>query len=370
MSVRRILALSGALALLLLGGAATAQVRIKDVTSIRGVRANPLVGYGLVTGLKGTGDGLRNAPFTEQSINSMLEHMGVNIRGQGARTRNVAAVLVTAELPPFAAAGNRIDVTVTSLGDASSLAGGLLVMTPLRGADGATYAVAQGSVTISGFEAKGQNEVLTHGVPTTGRIAGGAAVERDAPSLPSRPGMLHLELKNPDFATAVAIADAVNADMRRAGRGSLAREEGPAAVAVTVPSGISASRFLAEIGALVIQPDTPARIVIDERTGTIVISRNVKISRVAVTHGNLTVRVTETPAVSQPAPLSKGQTTVTKETAVVAGQERGNFALVEGADLQTLVTGLNRMGLKPPGIIAILQAIKSAGALQAELVVQ
>ena len=354
----------------LLAAPATADVRIKDITSVREMRFNQLVGYGLVAGLKGTGDSLRSAPFTDQSMTSMLERMGVNIRGLGARTRNVAAVLVTAELPAFAVPGNRIDISVTSLGDASSLAGGTLILTPLQGADNVVYAVSQGAVTVSGFEAKGQNEVLTHGVPTAGRVPGGAIVERASPSPGPSDRVLHLELKNQDFATAVAIVDAINDYAKKKYRQPIARDNGPSSVAVAVPGSANPSRLLAEIGIIEVRPDSPARIIIDERTGTIVISRNVKISRVAVTHGNLSVRVTETPTVSQPAPFSRGQTTVTNETAVSAGQEKGNFAIVDGADLQTLVTGLNRMGLKPPGIIAILQAIKSAGALQADLVVQ
>jgi flagellar P-ring protein precursor FlgI len=351
-------------------GAAAAETRIKDISSVREIRANQLVGYGLVAGLKGTGDSLRSAPFTDQSMTSMLERMGVNIRGLGARTRNVAAVIVTAELPAFSVPGNRLDVTVTSLGDASSLAGGTLIMTPLQGADNSVYAVAQGSVTVSGFEAKGTNEVVTHGVPTAGRIAGGALVERASPSPSTASQTMHLELKNPDFATAVAMLDAINEHTQRRYRKRLARDNGPASVAVDLPGGTSPSRFISEIGQLLVHPDMPARIIVDERTGTIVVSRHVKVSRVAVTHGSLTVRVTESPSVSQPEPLSRGETVVTKETAVAAGQERGNFAVLDGVDLQTLVTGLNRMGLKPPGIIAILQAIKSSGALQAELVVQ
>lgn len=344
--------------------------RIKDITAVRGMRANQLVGYGLVTGLKGTGDSLRNAPFTEQSVNSMLDRLGVNIRGLGARTRNIAAVMVTAELPPFAVGGNRIDINVTSLGDATSLAGGTLLMTPLQAPDTEIYAVAQGSVTISGFEAKGQNEVLTHGVPTAGRIPSGALVERDGPGIPRGTRDLYLDLKNPDFTTAMAIVDAINRYGGTHFKRRLARESGPSAVAVEIPSGLSASRFLAEIGVLDVNVDAPARVIVDERTGTIVINRHVKVSRVAVTHGNLTVRITETPSVSQAQPFSKGKTVVTNETTVSAGQDTGSFALVEGVDLQTLVSGLNQMGLKPPGIIAILQAIKSAGALQADLVVQ
>ena len=352
------------------GDPAIADVRIKDITSVRGLRSNQLVGYGLVAGLKGTGDNLRSAPFTEQSMTSMLERMGVNIRGLGARSRNIAAVMVTAELPALINPGSKIDVTVTSLGDATSLAGGTLIMTPLQGADSIVYAAAQGSVTVSGFEAKGQNEVISSGVPTAGRIAGGAMVERAAPIPHHASRVLHLELNNPDFATAVAVVDAVNAYAQLTYKSRLARDNGPRSVSIDIPKNASPSRFLADIGKLEVQPDTPARIVVDERTGTIVISRNVKVSRVAVTHGNLTVRVTETPTASQPAPFSKGETVVTKETTISVGQEKGNFAVLDGVDLQTLVSGLNRMGLKPPGIIAILQAIKTSGALQAELVVQ
>lgn len=350
--------------------AAAADTRVKDISSVREIRSNQLVGYGLVAGLRGTGDSLRSAPFTDQSMSSMLERMGVNIRGLGARTRNVAAVMVTTELPAFAVPGGRLDVTVTSLGDASSLAGGTLIMTPLQGADSSVYAVAQGSVTVSGFEAKGQNEVVTHGVPTAGRIAGGALVEKASPSPSTNSQTMHLELKNPDFSTAVAVLDAVNAHTIQRYKRRLARDNGPASIAIDLPANTSPSRFIAEIGQLRVSPDMPARIIVDERTGTIVISRNVRVSRVAVTHGNLTVRVTETPSVSQPQPFSKGETVVTTETNVSAKQEKGSFALLEGVDLQALVTGLNRMGLKPPGIIAILQAIKTAGALQAELIVQ
>lgn len=365
----RLLWLTVPLVVLAAGGAA-AEARIKDISAIREARSNQLIGYGLVAGLKATGDSLRSAPFTDQSITSMMERMGVNIRGLGARTRNVAAVMVTAELPPFSSPGNRIDVTVTSMGDASSLAGGTLIMTALQAADGKVYAVAQGSVSVSGFEAKGQNEVVTHGVPTAGRIAGGAMVERSSPSPSPSSGVVHLELKNPDFSTAVLILDAVNSHTQQRYGVRLAQDNGPASVAVQLPKRVSPSRFIAEIGSLQVRPDSPARIIIDERTGTIVISQNVKVSRVAVTHGNLTVRVTDTPSVSQPQPFSKGETVVTVETSVKAAQASGNFAVLDGVDLQALVTGLNRMGLKPPGIIAILQAIKTAGALQAELVVQ
>lgn len=344
--------------------------RIKDITTIKGVRSNQLLGYGLVVGLKGTGDGLRNSPFTTQSIKSMLDRIGINIRNVNPRTRNVAAVVVTAELPPFIGAGSRIDVTVASLGDATSLAGGQLILTPLMGPDRKVYAVAQGSMIVSGFSEKGQSESLTHGVPTTGRIPRGALVEREVPAAYSKRKELTLELRNPDFRTAVQIADAINHRSSKYAPGLAARVVNARTIRMRWSSTHSVARLFADIGELEVQPDTPARVIIDERTGTIVIGARVRISTVAVTHGNLTVRVSETPEVSQPNPFSDGQTTVTSNTDIDARQTPGNFTIVRGADLQTLVGGLNKMGLKPPGIIAILQAIKSSGALHADLVVQ
>lgn len=358
------------LALSLLPLPAAGQTRIKDITSVQGVRANQLVGYGLVIGLNGTGDSLRNSPFTEQSIQSMLDRMGVNVRNARARTRNVAAVIVTAELPPFMGSGSRIDVTVSSLGDATSLAGGSLVLTPLFGADNQIYAVAQGPLAVTGFSSGGKSETLTQGVPTSGRIPNGALVERESPGQFSDEKGFVLELRNPDFNTAVSVADAINAfSVPRYGV-RVAREQDLRTVALIRPRGVAAARFMAEIGELAVRPDVPARVVIDERSGTIVIGRDVQISTVAVAHGNLTVRVTEMPRVSQPAPFSEGETVVTSDTVVSAEQSGGNLAIVGGTNLQTLVTGLNKIGLKPNGIIAILQAIKSAGALQADLVVQ
>jgi flagellar P-ring protein precursor FlgI len=359
-----------ALALAMLAIPAAAQTRIKDITSVQGVRGNQLVGYGLVIGLNGTGDSLRNSPFTEQSIQSMLDRMGVNVRNAKARTRNVAAVVVTAELPAFMGPGSRIDVTVSSLGDATSLLGGSLVLTPLLAADNQIYAVAQGPLAVSGFASNGKSESVTQGVPTTGRIPNGALVEREAPGRFADERILVLELRNPDFGTAVSVVDAINAYSVQRYGAKVAREEDLRTVALMRPRGIAAARFIAEVGALPVRPDAPARVVIDERTGTIVIGRDVQISTVAVAHGNLTVRVTETPRVSQPAPFSDGETVVTSDTVVSADQAGGNLAIIRGTNLQTLVAGLNRIGLKPNGIIAILQAIKSAGALQADLVVQ
>ena len=351
-------------------GAADATTRIKDITAVQGVRANQLVGYGLVVGLNGSGDSLRNAPFTAQSLESMLDQMGVNVRDSAARTRNIAAVLVTADLPPFAGRGSRIDVTVSSLGDATSLAGGSLVMTPLNGADGAIYAVAQGPVAVSGFQIQGRAETLSQNVPTTGRIPNGALVEREVAGSLDDEETLVLELHNPDFTTAVRIADVINDYTKaRYGRPS-AQEKDLRSVALRRPHNVSAARFLAEVGELVTQADGPARVVIDERTGTVVIGRDVQIATVAVSHGSLTVRITEGAQVSQPEPFSDGETVVVPETFVTVNQEGANLAIMGGTNLETLVRGLNMMGLRPMGIIAILQAIKTSGALQAELVVQ
>ena len=348
-----------------------APTRIKDIVTVDGVRSNQLVGYGLVVGLNGTGDGLRNSPFTEQSLQSMLDRMGVNVRKVSPKTRNVAAVIVTAELPAFIGRGSRIDVTVSSLGDATSLVGGSLIMTPLAGPDNEIYAVAQGPVAVSGFTAGGAAETVTQNVPTSARIPNGAHVEREPPSRFSEERNLALELRNPDFGTAVRISDAINAyTLGRYGFRS-AQERDLRTVSLITPRNLGPARFLAEIGDLLIQPDSPARVVIDERTGTIVIGNDVHVSTVAVAHGSLTVRVTETPQVSQPTPFSEGgETVVTPLTTVTADQAGGKVAIVEGPNLQTLVGGLNRMGLKPASIIAILQAIKTAGALQADLVVQ
>jgi flagellar P-ring protein precursor FlgI len=349
---------------------AHAAARIKDITAIQGVRDNQLIGYGLVIGLAGTGDSLRGSPFTEQSLRSMLEKMGVSVPAQSMRARNVAAIVATATLPPFIGKGARVDVAVSSLGDASSLAGGTLVLTPLIAVDGNAYAVAQGPIAVSGFAAQGQAESLTQGVPTAGRIANGALIERQRVADFNALETLTLQILNPDFATAIAIADAINAHAKERYKTPIAEARDLRTVTLKRPPKLSASRLMAEIGDLVVAPDAPARIVIDEKAGTIVIGSGVKISRVAVTHGSLTVRVTETPQVSQPPPLSPGETVVAPETQITTREDGGQLSIVAGPSLEKLVDGLNRLGVKPTGIIAILQAIKSAGAMQAELVVQ
>jgi flagellar P-ring protein FlgI len=359
-----------ALVVCLLGLPVAAGTRIKDISSVQGVRANQLIGYGLVIGLNGTGDSLRNSPFTEQSIQSMLDRMGVNVRNSKTRTRNVAGVIVTAEMPAFIGKGSRIDVTVSSLGDATSLAGGSLIMTPLMAADKLIYAAAQGPLAVSGFATGGKAETVTQGVPTTGRIPNGALIEREVAGRFAEETTIVLELRNPDFNTAVSVADAINAYTKQRYGIKVARENDLRTVTLQRPFFIGSARFIADLGELSVQPDVPARVVIDERTGTIVIGKEVQISTVGVAHGSLTVRVTEDPKVSQPNAFSNGETVITPETTVSATQPGGNLAIIRGTNLQTLVNGLNKIGLKPTGIIAILQAIKSAGALQADLVVQ
>lgn len=357
--------------LCLVSGAADAVVRIKDITDLQGVRDNQLVGYGLVVGLQNTGDTLRNSTFTQQALQSMLDRLGVNVRGDAQmRTQNVAAVLVTADLPPFITPGTRIDVSVSSLGDATSLMGGTLILTSLTGVDGQTYAIAQGQVNVSGFAAAGQAQSVTQNVPTAGRIPNGALVEREVPGQLQDIGPLTLELKNPDFNTAVRVADAINAYTRANFGLIVAREQDQRSIAITKPNSVDTARFMADIGQLLVQPDAPARVVVDARSGTVVIGQDVQISTVAVTYGNVTVRITETPNVSQPAPFSQGRTVVTPQTEVDVAQQGGAISIVHGANLRTLVAGLNQVGLRPSGIIAILQAIKTAGALQAELIVQ
>jgi flagellar P-ring protein precursor FlgI len=355
--------------LCLLNVCAWGEVRIKDITSLRGVRDNQLIGYGLVVGLQGTGDTLRNAPFTEEALQSMLDHMGLNVRSAALRNRNAAAVIVTADLPAAMDVGSRLDVTVSALGDAPSLMGGTLLLSTLSGTDGQVYATAQGAVSVTGFDVAGQAETLSQGVPTAGRISNGAIIERALPPLPDS-SLMTLELKNPDYNTAIRITDTINTYAHdRFGR-RVAYEQDLRTVAMVRPSQVSTTRFMAEIGELMVEPDTVARVVLDARTGTVVIGQDVQISTVAVTHGTLTVRVSETPQVSQPGPLSKGKTVVTPKTQIDVTQQGGPVAIVGGTSLRTLVSGLNRIGLKPTGIIAILEAIKTAGALQADLVVQ
>ncbi|MGL4494475.1 MAG: flagellar basal body P-ring protein FlgI [Beijerinckiaceae bacterium] len=348
-------------------GDSLALSRIKDLASVEGVRSNQLVGYGIVVGLNGTGDTLNNAPFTKQSATAMLERLGINTRGANMRTANMAAVIVTANLPPFSTQGTRIDVTVSSLGDAKSLQGGTLLATPLLGADGEVYAVAQGSLAISGFSAQGDAASVTRGVPTVGRISSGALVEREIEFKLQGQKSLRLALRNPDFTTARRIAAAVN-DFIGA---NTAEPTDPSTVVLQVPPKYQGNiiRLLTEVEQLRIEPDQIAKIVVDERSGVIVMGRDVRVSQVAVAQGNLTVSIAEAPQVSQPEAFSNGQTTVVPRSQVKVDTGAGNKMAVvrDGVTLRELVDALNALGVGPRDLISILQAIKAAGALQAEI---
>jgi flagellar P-ring protein FlgI len=346
---------------------ANAMSRIKDLATAEGTRQNQLVGYGLVVGLNGTGDTLNNSPFTRQSLQAMLERLGVNIRGANLRTANVAAVMVTANLPAFSQQGTRIDVTVSALGDAKSLQGGTLLVTPLLAADGEVYSVAQGSVAIAGFQAEGEAAKITRGVPTVGRIANGALVEREIEFQFKQLRSMRLALRNPDFTTARRIAAAINDFMGS----DTAEPTDPTTVNVQIPPKYNGNmmQLLTEIEQLRVEPDQMAKVIIDERSGIIVMGKDVRVSTVAVAQGNLTVTITEEPVVSQPNPLSEGETVVVPRTGLQVDTGTGNkLALVkEGVTLRELVDGLNALGLGPRDLISILQAIKAAGALQADI---
>ncbi|HVZ10499.1 flagellar basal body P-ring protein FlgI [Rhodopila sp.] len=356
------------LLLLPLSGTPAAEVRVKDITDVEGVRQNQLVGYGLVVGLNNTGDKLDNAVFTRESLVGMLERLGVNTRDQITKlsTKNVAAVMVTADLPPFARTGSRIDIAVSALGDATNLTGGTLLVTPLLAADGEVYAVAQGALTTDAIAVKGSASSVVRGVPTGGRIANGATVEREIRFSFADQSALRLSLRNPDLTTAHRIAAVVN----RSFAGTAAVLD-PRTISVNF-GGRDPLDMMERIGEMRVQPDTSAKVVVDEASGTIVMGANVRISTVAIAQGNLTVRVTETPEVSQPNPFAGGRTTVVPRTDIQIddGQNRKLGVLNTGVTLRDLVTGLNALGVSPRDMISILQAIKAAGALQADLEVR
>jgi flagellar P-ring protein precursor FlgI len=342
--------------------------RIKDIVDIEGIRDNVLVGYGLVVGLNGTGDSLSNAPMTRQSLTAMLERLGVNIKGENINTGNVAAVMVTAKLPPFATQGSSIDVQVSTLGDSTSLQGGTLIVTPLMAADGQVYAVAQGAVMTSGFTIVGDAASVTQNIPTAARIPNGAIVEREIGFDFASLKELRLSLRNPDFTTARRVSKVINRYMKA----PIANAENPTSILLKKPEGYKKSivELITDIEVLEVTPDLPAKIIVDERSGVIVIGENVRISTVAVAQGNLTVRITEEPQVSQPNPLSQtGQTTTVPRTNITyTTQEDAKIAVMpSGVTLQELVTSLNALGVGPRDVITILQAIKAAGAIQAEI---
>ncbi len=394
-----------ALAMLCMADAspATAMSRIKDIVDFEGIRDNMLVGYGLVVGLNGTGDTLNEAIFTRESLIGMLERMGVNARDASLRTNNVAAVMVTATLPAFARQGGRIDVTVSTLGDSKSLLGGTLLVTPLLGADGEVYAVAQGTVATGGVSAKGQGASVTKGVPTAGRVADGAIVEREVGFELDKMHSMNLMLRNPDLTTARRVAEVIDAHLQSPS----AQAIDPSTVVLNIPAKFQGDlvTLLTDIEQLRVEPDEVARVVIDEANGIIVMGESVRISTVAVSQGNLTVRVTETPQVSQPNPFSAaGSTAPAVNTITAPGetrnepqvpsragvqfapsggastvvvprtniqideqQQRRMAVLQAGVSLRELVDALNALGVGPRDMINILQAIKTAGALQADI---
>ena len=349
-------------------GAANASSRIKDIVQFEGVRENMLVGYGLVVGLNGTGDTLVDGQFTKQSLKAMLNRLGVKPTDAGLDSKNVAAVMVTAVLPPFARQGSRIDVTVSALGDAKSLLGGTLLVTPVLGADGEVYAVAQGQLAVGGFAASGAAETVVKGVPTSARIASGAIVEREVGFEMANMESVTLSLRNPDFTTARRIAQAINAFLGTAA----ARPSDPTTVHVEVPDSYRGNvvNLLTDIEQLRVEPDQLARVIIDEQSGIIVMGENVRISTVAIAQGNLIIRITETEQVSQPGPFANvGATTTVPRTEieVTEGEERRLGVVNAGVTIQELVNGLNALGIGPRDMITILQAVKAAGALQAEI---
>ena len=344
---------------------ALAKSRIKDIVAFEGVRDNQLIGYGVVVGLNGSGDSLRNAPMTKQSLEAMLERQGVNVRDATLNTKNTATVMVTANLPPFAAAGSKLDVTVSALGDAKSLLGGTLLVTSLQGADGQTYAVAQGTVQTGSVSAGGASgSSVTKGVPTAGRISSGGIIERETGFQMVNMDIMRLTLRNPDFTTARRIADAINAKFP-----GCAQAQNPTIVATRAPAGTDMITFMTNVENLEVEPDSPAKVVIDEVAGVIVMGDDVRISQVAIAQGNLTITVQENPAVSQPAPFSQGQTAVVPQSTVSVDEEKGKKLITLGGSpsLKSLVGGLNALGVTPRDMISILQAVKAAGALQADI---
>lgn len=355
-------------ALMGLQSASAVPSRIKDIVSIEGIRENQLIGYGLVVGLNGTGDVFLNVPYTQQSLTAMLERLGVNSKEIIMRPENVAAVMVTANLPSFARQGTRLDVSVSSLGDAESLLGGTLIATPLLGADGEVYAVAQGGVAVAGFSAQGDAASVTQGVPTNGRIANGGIVERELPFELSDMNSVKLSLHNPDLTTARRITAAINQGLNS----DMARTLDPSTIQLERPVGYQLAMvdILTEIEQISVTPDQRAKVIIDERTGIIVIGADVRINSVAIAQGNLTISITEEPQVSQPGAFAQGgQTEVVNRTGIEIddGSDKRLTVLEPAVTLQDLVDGLNALGIGPRDMISILQAVKASGAMQAEI---
>ena len=358
------------LCLLLVSAGAVQAERIKDLASVAGVRSNQLVGYGLVVGLDGTGDQTTQAPFTTQSLQNMLQQLGISLPpGSNPQLKNVAAVMVTADLPPFVKPGQTIDITVSSIANAKSLRGGTLVLTPLKGADGQVYAVAQGNLVVSGFGAEGADgSSISVNIKSAGRIPNGATVERAVPSAFSQGDSLVLNLHQPDFTTAHRLVDAINETM---GQGTAQALDG-ASVRVLAPQDSSQRvSYVSMLENLELQPgDAPARVIVNSRTGTVVIGSNVRVMPAAISHGSLTVTISESLGVSQPGPLAGGETAVVPQSQVeIAEEDSRMFLFQPGVTLDEIVRAVNQVGAAPGDLAAILEALKQAGALRAELVV-
>ncbi|MGF1563333.1 MAG: flagellar basal body P-ring protein FlgI [Geminicoccaceae bacterium] len=355
---------------LLISSNTYAQVRIKDVADFQGVRGNDLIGYGLVVGLDGTGDSDRAAPFTGRSLQSIIEKLGAGASDAVAKPDNVAAVVATAVLPPFARNGTRIDVSVSTIGDSTSLQGGQLLLTPLTGADGQVYAVAQGAVVAGGLKAEGDAAAVVSGVPTAGVVPSGARVEREISTPLAEAGVLTLSLREPDFSTASAISEAINQTYAM----EIARPESLSAIRLSIPSDARANivKFISRVEQIAIAKDTEARVVLDQKTGTIVFGQNVRILPVAVSHGAISVRIREQPLVSQPSPFfSQGETTIVPRTDVELGEQRSNLvSLPTNSNLDDLVQALNQLDVSPNDLISIVTAIDAAGALPARVIVR
>jgi len=358
------------LALLIFPGTVVGEIRIKDLVEFDGVRGNDLVGYGLVVGLNGTGDGIRNSPFTEEIMSNILERLGVNVTGEQFRPKNVAAVFVTGTLPPFARAGGRIDVTVSAIGDAKSLLGGTLILTPMNGADGQIYAVAQGTIIAGGVAVEGNGASIVQGVPTAGTIPGGARVEREIDFDFSSLKSIRLALRTPDFTTAGRVETAINRAYGRVVSRML--DAGTVLLDIGATKEISPAHALVRVEKILVEPERRARVVVDQNSGTVVIGEDVRISRVAVSQGNLTLQIQEQPIAVQPNPFAKGETIVLPRTTATIDEEPGT-GLVEirqGTSLSEVIAGLNALGVSSRDMIDILKSIKAAGALHAEFVVR
>jgi len=362
--------LSALMYILIAGTAFASPIRIKDLVEFDGVRGNDLVGYGLVVGLNGTGDGIRNAPFTEEIMSNILERLGVNVSGEQFRPKNVAAVFVTATLPPFARTGSQIDVTISAIGDAKSLLGGTLIMTPMNAPDGQIYAVAQGTIIAGGASAEGDGATVTQGVPTSGVIPSGARIEREIEFDFTKLTSIRLALRNPDFTTAGRIEVAINNNFGRVVSRML--DSGTVILDIKATKSLSPAHALGRVENISVEPERKARVIVDQRSGTIVMGEDVRISRVAVSQGNLTLRIEEEPLVVQPNPFSEGSTVIVPRTRAAIEEEPG-IGLAEipgGTSLSEVIAGLNALGVSPRDMIDILKSIKAAGALHAEFVVR